>query len=169
MTAPYRAFSDLLGLDVPAADLTTGHMVARAVVVFVAGVVLVRLGHKRSVGHSSGYDVLLIVMLGSVLSRAINGRAAFWPTLGASLALVVLHSLLSVASYHSHCVSVLVKGRARVLVKDGQVDRAALRHSHVTPDDLLENLRLAGNVDTPAAVKEARIERSGTISVVPKA
>jgi len=36
----------------------------------------------------------------------------------------------------------------------------------MTSDDLLDNLRLHGNVGTVSEVKEARLERDGTISIV---
>lgn len=38
----------------------------------------------------------------------------------------------------------------------------------MTEDDLAENLRLNGNTNDPRAVKEARLERSGTVSVIKK-
>mgnify|MGYP001556992334 FL=1 len=38
--------------------------------------------------------------------------------------------------------------------------------SRISPDDLDENLRLNGNVSEIREIKEARLERNGTISVV---
>jgi len=141
-------------------------MIARGVIVFLAGILFLRLGARRSLARNAGFDVLLSVVLGSVLSRGVNGQAAFWPTLGASAALVALHELLGFASSRVHFISKALKGNARVLVADGQVDRVALRQSLMSHDDLEENLRLNGNVAHPSEVAEARLERSGQISVV---
>src|SRR5882757_9766163 len=85
---------EALGLQVPSADLNFWQMAARTVVVFIWGVVIVRLGDRRLLGKNAGFDVLLVVVLGSVLSRGINGQAAFGPTLGVSALLVLLHHLL---------------------------------------------------------------------------
>ncbi len=53
-------------------SLNARQMSARAVAVFVAALVLVRFGEKRSLGRCTVFDAILAIMLGSVLSRAIN-------------------------------------------------------------------------------------------------
>jgi uncharacterized membrane protein YcaP (DUF421 family) len=58
-----------------------------------------------------------------------------------------------------------VKGRPRVLIRDGEPDRDAMRRTHVTEHDLHEDLRQEG-LEGSGKVKEARLERSGKLSVV---
>ena len=159
-------FDRLLGLNVDAADLAFGHMAARALVVFWVAVILARLGARRLLAHGAGFDIMVAVILGSVLSRAINGQAPFFPTLGASVLLVALHHLLATLTFHSHSLSQLVKGRPHVLVRDGKLDHRELARSKITHDDLDEHLRLHGNVKETADVAEARLERNGSVSVV---
>jgi len=60
----------------------------------------------------------------------------------------------------------MVKGHSEILVADGQVDEKAMRRSHISRDDLQEEMRLNGNVEDPALVYRAYKERSGQISVV---
>ncbi|MDB6092484.1 MAG: putative rane protein [Verrucomicrobia bacterium] len=158
----------LLGLHRDSADLTFGQMSLRALVVFLWGIVIVRCGDRRLLGRNAGFDVLLVVILGSVLSRGINGQAAFFPTLGVCAVLVFLHHLLAFATLHSDGFSRLVKGTPRTLVRNGEADREEMRRTKFTPDDLDENLRLNGNVSDPAQVREARLERNGTVSVIAK-
>lgn len=155
-----------LGLSVDAIDLGFGHMAARALVVFVVAVILARMANRRMLGHNAGFDIMLLVVLGSVLSRAINGQAAFFPTLGASAILVGLHHIIATIAFHSHGFSQLVKGRPRTLVRDGKLDRAGMARSNITEHDLEENLRINGGVAGAEDVAEARIERNGSISVV---
>lgn len=162
-----RDFADrLLGLSLQARDLELSHMAWRSVIVFVYAVALVRLGNRRFIGHSAGFDIMVAIILGSVLSRGINGQAAFGPTLGASALLVLLHHAMAKLAFHSHWFSKLVKGSARVLVKDGKLMARELRGACITPDDLDENLRLSGGVAGTGDVAQARLERNGTISVV---
>ena len=159
-------FDRALGLDVPPGLLSLGQMCARAAVVFVWGIIIVRLGDRRLLGKNAGFDMLLVVVLGSVLSRAVNGQAAFFPTLGASAALILLHHLLGSAACRSDLLSRALMGLPRTLVRQGRVDHEQLRRSKMSRDDLEENLRLNGNVASAVAVEEARLERNGTISVV---
>lgn len=160
--------SHQLGLDVSPADLSFLQMAGRTCVVALWAVVLLNLSHKRFLGRNSGSDVMVAVLLGSVLSRAINGQAAFAPTLGASAVLVLLHRGLMAAAYRWHWVSLTAKGRDHLLVREGRIDWSEMRRSRITEDDLVENLRINGNVASIAEVREARLERSGTISVVKK-
>jgi uncharacterized membrane protein YcaP (DUF421 family) len=159
-------FERLLGLGLSAGQLEFHHMAWRTFIVFCVAVTLARLGARRMLSHSAGFDIMVAVVLGSVLSRGINGDAAFLPTLGASALLVLLHHLLATLTFRSHWLSQLVKGRPRMLVRDGKLDRREMARSKITFDDLDENLRLHGNVRATDHVAEARLERNGAVSVV---
>lgn len=156
----------LLGLHIPPAGLSFSQMALRGLVVFVFGTVIVRLGDRRLLGKNATFDMLLLVVLGSVLSRAVNGQAAFFPTLGVSGLLVLFHHFVAVVSCRFPTVSWLVKGQARVVVKDGVIDQSELARCRISADDLDENLRVNGNVSEIHEVGEARLERNGIISVV---
>ena len=146
-------------------DLEFRHMAWRTFVVFCVAVLLARLGARRFLAHNAGFDIMVAIALGSVLSRAINGQAAFFPTLGASILLVGLHHVLATLSFRWHWISVLIKGRSFTLVRNGTVDRREMARTKITDDDLDSNLRLRG-VARRDEVEEARLERNGAISVV---
>ncbi|MES2693613.1 MAG: YetF domain-containing protein, partial [Verrucomicrobiota bacterium] len=166
MRACMEFVNRLLGLDLEPIDLEFRHLVWRTVLVFFVAIVLARLGARRFLAHNAGFDIMVAVVLGSVLSRAISGQSPFFPTLGASVLLVALHHTLATMASHWHWLSVLVKGRPHVLVRDGEPDRAAMARAKITDDDLEANLRLHGNVADLRDVYEARLERNGSVSVV---
>ena len=155
-----------LGLDVPADQLGFAQVGLRAVIVFVVALATLRIAGKRALAQASAFDVVLGVVFGSVLSRAVNGSAAFLPTLFGGVVLVALHSAVSHASVRWRALSDVVKGNAEAVVRDGVVDEDALRRLAVTPNDLLEQLRLNGNVAEIGDVRLAMLERNGRISVV---
>ena len=162
----WQGITQLLGLE--AEDLNVGHMVVRAVVVYVSALLMVRPGEKRFFGRNTAFDFILGIIFGSVVSRAINGSAAFWPTLAAGLTLVVLHWLFSVLSFHSDWFGTFVKGNDRILVENGTILWDAMRKSHLSEKDLMSSLRTQANIDDIQEVKEARLERSGDVSVIQK-
>ncbi len=123
-----------------------------------------RLGEKRFLGKSTAFDVLLGIILGSVVSRAINGSAAFFPTLLSGFILVALHWLFAIIAFRSDRFGNLLKGHARTLIHDGEIQWDAMHESHISHDDLLGALRTNGNTEDPEEVAAARIERSGAIS-----
>lgn len=157
-----------LGLDLQPKDLGMGQMALRSVVVFLAGLAMVRLGPRRFLGQHSAFDALLWIILGSVLSRGINGSAPFFQTLGASALLVAIHWLVAWLAYESGIVGRIVKGRPIPLVLGGALRRAAMRFTAVSEHDLLETLRVKGKTPRLDSVDEAYVERSGQISVLVK-
>lgn len=153
----------LLGL---AADsLAWWQVVIRAVVVYASALVMVRLGEKRFLGKSTAFDVIIGVMLGSVVSRAITNPDAFVPGLVGGVTLVALHWASAWLAFRSDRFGTLIKGSPRTLVEDGAIRWDAMRQSHISRDDLLGALRAEG-VEGPEDVREARLERSGKLSVL---
>src|SRR5437016_4493558 len=59
----------------------------RAVIVFVTAVVYVRLAKKRFIAQASAADLVMVVVFGSTLSRAINGGATLLSSLVAGIGL----------------------------------------------------------------------------------
>ncbi len=117
-------------------------------------------------GNATALDVVVVIVLGSLLSRGINGSASLSSTIAASASLVGCHWLATWATARYHAIGGIVKGHATLLVADGQMDDRAMRRSHISQDDLHEGMRINGNVDNLALVRRAYKERSGQISVV---
>ena len=168
MNAFWNFVGPLLGLGAEPRDLTFLQISIRGVVVFIATLIMVRLGHKRSLSRKTAFDAVLIVILASVLSRAINGSAAFFATLGGGLVLVLLHRLLATIAYHSHWFGILIKGEPDVIVRDGAVDIRNIRRNHISSHDLEEDLRLDAKTEDLSKIHAARVERSGDISFIKK-
>jgi len=153
-----------LGLD--AERLSVSQMALRATVVYPIGIAFVRAADKRFIGKFSAFDVILGVMIGSILSRAITGNSPFLPTLAAALALLFLHYLFAALSFHLDWFGNLVKGHTRTLVMDGMIQWDAMRQSHISERDLMGALRENGGTEDLSEVRLARLERSGNISVI---
>jgi uncharacterized membrane protein YcaP (DUF421 family) len=168
MNALLNSLGPILGLGVRPENLTFLQISLRGAVVFIATLAMVRLGHKRSLSRKTAFDAVLLVILASVLSRAINGNADFFATLGGGLVLVLLHRLLAAIAYHSHWFGNLIKGRPDVIVEDGDLMLAAMRRNHISRHDLEEDLRLTASLEDSSHVRRARIERSGDISFIKK-
>jgi uncharacterized membrane protein YcaP (DUF421 family) len=139
----------------------------RAAILFVLGVVFLRISGRRTFSHATPLDIVVAIIVGSNLSRVITGKAAVLPTLSATLVLVILHRLVAMATLRWSWLATLMKSRPSVLVRDGVVDDDALRRHGLSPDDLAEGLRLE-QVERPEDARLATLEGGGRISVVPK-
>ena len=168
MNALWNSFETLLGLGVEPKDLTFVQISLRGIIVFLVTLATVRLGHKRSLSRKTPFDAVLLVILAAVLSRAINGSAAFFATLGGGVVLVVVHRLFAFLTFYAHGFGILVKGKPDVIVHDGQCDLATMRRNHVSMHDLDEDMRLSAHLDDLSKIRLARVERSGDISFIKK-
>lgn len=158
----------LLGLGQEPKSLTFLQVAVRGIMVFIIALIMVRLGDKRFLSKKTAFDAILGFILASMLARAVNGSAAFWPTLGGGFVLVGLHRLLAFLSRRSYRFGVLVKGTRDLVIRDGQIIQSGMRRNDLSEEDLLEDLRLHGNVDDPRQIKVAYAERNGDVSVVPQ-
>jgi uncharacterized membrane protein YcaP (DUF421 family) len=167
MSGVLEVVERLLGLGRDIADVTTAQMALRTVIVYAFALAIIRLGSKRFLSQASAFDVIVAIMLGSVMSRAINGSAPFLPTLASGAVLIGTHWLLAALAYRLDWLGPIVKGRPIRLVTDGAIDRDAMRRAGVSERDLEQALRAQAGVTDPARVRLATLERDGTISVLP--
>src|ERR1041385_324725 len=157
-----------LGLRLQPAELNFGQIALRGIIVFVVALVMVRLGDKRFLSKKTAFDAILGFILASMLARAVNGSAAFWPTLAGGFVLVGCHRVIAFLSRRGQAFGTLVKGTSDPVIRDGKIIAANLRRNDMSEDDLLEDLRLNGNLDSTKEVKAAYVERNGDTSVVRK-
>ena len=148
-------------------DATAGQLCARALILFVFGIAYIRIAGRRTFSHASPLDIIVALVVGGNLSRAMTGKAPFWPALAATLLLVVLHRLFAMLTIRWTWLARLMKAEPVVLVRDGVADREAMLRHGIGEMDLLESLRLE-QAETPKGVHLATLENSGKISVVPK-
>ncbi|MGI9115663.1 MAG: DUF421 domain-containing protein [Chthoniobacterales bacterium] len=166
MDALWNQLNSVLGLGVEPKNLTFLQISLRGIVVFVASLIIIRLGSKRALAQKTAFDAVLLIVLASVLARAINGSAAFFPTLGASLVIVLLHRIVAQLANRWHGLGILIKGEPHVILRDGQLDHSECRRNHISDHDFDEDMRLSAKTEDKGSLRIARIERSGDISFI---
>jgi len=119
-------------------------------------------------GKSTALDVMLGIVFGSVVSRAITGNAPFLPALAGGFVLVLMHWLIAAIAFHSDAFGKLVKGEVRVLVRDGEIQWNEMKRSAITQRDIEEAMRNNGDEPDIKKIKAAHLERAGDISVLMK-
>lgn len=157
-------FHALIGPD--NGDASALQLSVRAVLLFVFGVVCIRIAGRRTFSHATALDIIVAIVVGSNISRAMTGKAPFLAALAATLVLVLLHRALAMATVRWNPLAQWLKGRPVVLVRDGVIDEPGMRRHALSRDDLLEGLRLE-QVDSPEKAKLVMLENGGRISVVP--
>lgn len=158
-----------LGLDLPGSQLSIEQMALRAIVIYILAVIMVRIGgSRRFIGSHTAIDVVLSIIFGSTMSRAINGNSAFFPSLAAGLVLVIIHRLVASIAYYWSGFEPIIKGRSRILIRDGCLCHRQLERSHITVKDLEAALRIQTQLERLDQVQQAQLESNGQISFAAK-
>jgi uncharacterized membrane protein YcaP (DUF421 family) len=166
MNTIWNFIESVLGLAAESKTLTFIQISLRGIIVMIAALVMIRLGTKRSLAEKTAFDAVLLVVLASVLARAVNGNSAFFSTLGACFVLVLMHRFFGSLACRWHAFGTLIKGQADIIVKDGNVNLRMLRRNHISKHDLEEDLRLDAKTEDISRIRIARVERSGDISFI---
>lgn len=155
------------GLGLKPGLLSFPQLIWRALIIFFVALVLMRVGHKRSLARKTAFDTAFIVIIGAILARAINGSSPFFGTIGISCLLVAVHRALAFVASRSHAFEGLIKGRSTDLVEKGERIREEMRRHDITDSDLEEDMHLCGQTSCQE-IALARLERSGDISFAKK-
>jgi uncharacterized membrane protein YcaP (DUF421 family) len=138
---------------------------ARAALIFVYGLLMVRIAGRRVFSKWSAVDIIVSIVVGSNLSRALTGSAPLWGTLAATTLLMALHWVLARGAATWPWLSRIVEGPAVRLGEGGQANAAAMRHHNVSEADLHEALHAAG-IEQPEETRALVLEPSGKISAL---
>lgn len=155
-------FESLFGIG--ADELKIMHVLSRTVVIYLVGIVLVRIGNTRFVGKMTAFDFILAIIIGSLLSRAITRADLFLKIISATLLLIFLHWFFAILAVKFSGFGDLIKGSGKILVENGEIKWKALKKSHLSEEDLNQALRLKTNESNFSKIKTARLERNGEIS-----
>ncbi|MBO9881040.1 YetF domain-containing protein [Xanthomonas sp. D-109] len=140
--------------------------VFRAVVVYVAVLVMVRVSGKRAMGQLTPFDMLLIVLLGNAVQNALLGEDT---SLGGGLllaaTLIALNFTVGLVTSRSARVERWIEGEPVVLARDGHVFRQVLRRELVSHADFEAAMRQQGceGIDD---VRLALLETNGHITIL---
>jgi uncharacterized membrane protein YcaP (DUF421 family) len=108
-------------------------------------------------------DIVIAMVIGSNLSRALTGNAPF--VLTATAVIVVVFWVIEHFSASSQFIGFLVKGRPVELMQDGRLLETTMWRAGVTRADISESARQSGIADLDQ-IHAAILELNGKISVL---
>ncbi len=136
------------------------------VAAYIGLVLLLRLSGKRTLTKMNAFDLVVTVALGSTLATVLLSKSvALADGLTAFALLIALQFSITWLSVRSRTVGRLVKADPTLLVYQGQLLHAAMRHERVTEHELLAALRQHG-VATLAEAAAVVLENNGQLSVL---
>jgi uncharacterized membrane protein YcaP (DUF421 family) len=155
--------TEIWGLD---DNIGIWEIMARASVMFVIMLIMIRLSGMRSFGKGDVFDNILTILLGAVLSRGIVGATPFFSAVAGGVTIMVIHYLFSSLSFFDRWIGKVVKGKWLCLYQNGEFEWENMKTAHITRHDIEEQLRVRLHTNSMDDVKEIYFERTGKLSFI---
>ena len=95
-------------------------LVLRALLVYAAVLLLLRLGGKREIGQMAPFDLVLLLLVSNAVQNAMNaGDNSLTAGLILAVSLVVINYLIGLGVARSKRFATIVEGEPQLLVRDG--------------------------------------------------
>ena len=153
-------FEHMFQLPLPIAE-----KLLRPVIVYLVLVILLRIFGKRELAQLNPFDLVVLLSLSNTVQNAIIGddNSVTGGVIGA-FGLLAINWLVARVLFSSPRLTRMLEGRATVLVRDGQVDAAALKRESLTREELLAVIHRQGFEDFDS-VRKCELEPNGTFYI----
>lgn len=159
--APMEDWTYYLGAPPVAVAVTF----ATTIVMYLIFIAINRVMGQRVLAKFSGYDLLIVIVMGALIGRTMIGWVPTLATgLTALLTLLVLEATLGLFSRHS-LVGRLVNNTPVLLMADGEFLDREMRRCHIRREEVLTQLRRSG-VRSLSEVAAVVLEPTGDVSVI---
>lgn len=142
--------------------------ILRAVVIYLALMVIFRVSGKRSLAQITTFDFVLLLVIGEATQQALLGDD--FSITNAILVITTLVSIdigLSLLQKRFPRIGPWVEDVPLVLVHDGEVLKHRMEKSRISEEDVLEAARDKQGIERLDQIKYAVLERTGSISIIP--
>jgi uncharacterized membrane protein YcaP (DUF421 family) len=149
-------------------DLNALQMSSRAIIVFIFCLILIRISGRRSFGVRTPIDNIIVILLGTILGRAVVGASPFLPIIVASFLLTIAHRFMGWVIVHYKWAGKIIEGDKINLFSDGKFKKENLKRGLVCEEDVMQGVRKSALTEDLNKIDKIYIERSGEISALKK-
>jgi uncharacterized membrane protein YcaP (DUF421 family) len=137
----------------------------RALLMYAALLVMVRLSGKRTVGQFTPFDLLVVMLLSESVSAGLTGGDdSVTAGLLAAATLIVINIAVAFVAARSRRTQVALEGQAVLIGRDGTIFEGVIRRHHVPRSDVEQSLRESDCEE--GKFRFAFLEADGRISIL---
>ena len=159
---PHDLFHQMFHLPLPILE-----KLLRPVIVYLVLILLLRLFGKRELAQLNPFDLVVLLSLSNTVQNAIIGddNSITGGVIGA-VGLLGINWMVVRVLYSAPKLNRMLEGRATTLVRDGKIDRDAVRREALTHEELMEVIHRQG-FEHLHQVRACVLEPNGTFYVEP--
>lgn len=157
---PHAIFDHMFHLPLPLLE-----KLLRPVCVYLVLIVLLRVFGKRELAQLNPFDLVVLLSLSNTVQNAIIGEdnSVTGGIIGA-VGLLAINWLVVRTLYRSPRLTHMLEGRSTVLIRDGKIDKQAVRRERLTHEELIEVIHRQG-FEHLHQVGRCELEPNGTFYV----
>lgn len=141
----------------------------RAVAIYLFLMIVFRISGKRALAEMNAFDLVLLLIIGESVSQGLMGDDfSITTALVLVTTLVLMEIVFAFIKQKSKVAEIWLDDAPLVVVEDGQPLRDRMDRARVDEEDVLEAARSTRGLENMQQIKYAVLERSGSISVIPK-
>lgn len=143
--------------------------VLRAAAIYVALLVIFRITGKRTLVRVTTFDFVLLLIISEAAQQALLGEDfSITTAVLVVITLVGLDRLADFLSWRFPRLGTAIDGTPVVLIAQGRPLEERMREHHIEMEQVLQEARSGQGVRGLDEIDYAILERSGTISIIPK-
>lgn len=142
--------------------------VLRALVMYLFLLIIFRITGKRTLGQSTTFDFVLLLIIGEATQQALLGN-----DFSLTNAVIVITTLVLIDvgiafwKQRSQTMDKLLDGMPLVIVDNGEPLKERMDRVRIDEEDILSAARRTQGLERMEQIKYAVLERSGDISIIP--
>lgn len=143
--------------------------IIRAAAIYVILLFIFRISGKRSLAQITTFDFVLLLVVSEATQQAMLGDDLSMTN--AALAILTLVGIdvgLSLVQHRFPRIGKVIDSVPLVLVSDGELQRGQMDMMRISENEILEAARDKQGLERMDQIKYAVLERTGTISIVPR-
>jgi uncharacterized membrane protein YcaP (DUF421 family) len=143
--------------------------ILRAFVIYALLMIIFRVAGKRSLAEITTFDLVLLLIISEATQQAMLGDDfSITTALLVVVTLFFIDNTLSMAQGRFPKIAPWIEDVPLVLVEDGKLLKERMKKTRISEGDILEAAREKQGLANMEQVRYAVLERTGSISIVPK-
>ena len=137
------------------------NLVWKTVLILVVGLILLRIGGRRSISQMTAPHTIIMIMLGTLLIHPVKSKGIL-STIGISLILILSLILIEFIELKFNGLESIIAGKAKIIIENGQLNEKNLKKLRLTVDQLETHLRQL-SITSISDIEYATMEVNGQL------
>jgi len=138
----------------------------KTVIIIAAGLLLLRIGGRRSIAHMTAPHTVIMIMIGTLLIHPVKNKG-LWTTIAIGILLILALIIIEFIELKFIRFESIVSGKAISVIENGEINVNNLKKLRLTREKVESLLRQEG-VTTVSDVQYATLEINGKLGYMLK-